>query len=253
MRPSDFSIAHRGAGAAVPRAHPRVVPRRRAHGRRHHRVRRHLHQGPPARVPALAVRSPHDDQHPGDPRARGEVHASPSRRPTPRPARPRRRSAAPATSRSPSSRRLCGKMDAANPMATTVAQYMGGTPTFRTDLYATCGTLMTHAESIAADSTPGRQVHAGAQGRRACRCRSTGDYTQEQYAQQMIDEYKAAGIEPDAACSRSRSASTTCCYWIEHEPRLRRAGRLPRRARRYRRRLRGRGRQHAAGLAAPRA
>jgi glycerophosphoryl diester phosphodiesterase len=43
---------------------------------------------------------------------------------------------------------LCGKMDAFNPAATTVADYMKGTPSWRTDLYATCGTLVTHAESI---------------------------------------------------------------------------------------------------------
>ena len=43
---------------------------------------------------------------------------------------------------------LCGKMDASNPAATTVEAFMGGTADFRTDLYATCGTVMTHAESI---------------------------------------------------------------------------------------------------------
>ena len=43
---------------------------------------------------------------------------------------------------------LCGKMDAANPRATTVEEYMRGTADWRTDLYAQCGTLMTHKESI---------------------------------------------------------------------------------------------------------
>ncbi|MEC9102367.1 MAG: glycerophosphodiester phosphodiesterase family protein, partial [Pseudomonadota bacterium] len=44
---------------------------------------------------------------------------------------------------------LNGKMDAANKMGTTVEEYMDGTAGWRTDLYATTGTLMTHAESIA--------------------------------------------------------------------------------------------------------
>jgi len=44
---------------------------------------------------------------------------------------------------------LCGKMDAFDPAATTVEQYMNATPSFRTDLYSTCGTVLTHAESIA--------------------------------------------------------------------------------------------------------
>src|SRR5688572_19228849 len=45
-------------------------------------------------------------------------------------------------------KRLCGKMDASNPRATTPAEYLGGTANFRTDLYSTCGTVLTHAESI---------------------------------------------------------------------------------------------------------
>ena len=44
---------------------------------------------------------------------------------------------------------LEGKMDGANTNATTVADYMDGTPSWRTDLYATNGTLMTHKQSIA--------------------------------------------------------------------------------------------------------
>jgi hypothetical protein len=44
---------------------------------------------------------------------------------------------------------LCGKMDAANTLATTAKSYVeDGTPFFRTDLYSSCGTLVTHAESI---------------------------------------------------------------------------------------------------------
>jgi glycerophosphoryl diester phosphodiesterase len=44
---------------------------------------------------------------------------------------------------------LCGKMDASNPNASTVAEYLGGTANYRTDLYATCGTVLSHKESIA--------------------------------------------------------------------------------------------------------
>ena len=45
---------------------------------------------------------------------------------------------------------LRGKMDAPNPAAKTVTQYMGGTPNWRTDLYSgpSSGTLLTHKESI---------------------------------------------------------------------------------------------------------
>jgi glycerophosphoryl diester phosphodiesterase len=46
---------------------------------------------------------------------------------------------------------LRGKMDAFNPAAQTVQQYLAGTASFRTDLYSgpTSGTLLTHTESIA--------------------------------------------------------------------------------------------------------
>jgi glycerophosphoryl diester phosphodiesterase len=40
------------------------------------------------------------------------------------------------------------KMDAFNDRATTVEEFMDATPSFRTDLYASKGTLLSHAESI---------------------------------------------------------------------------------------------------------
>lgn len=39
-------------------------------------------------------------------------------------------------------------MDASNPYATIVEDYVGGTSNRRTDWYATCGTVISHAESI---------------------------------------------------------------------------------------------------------
>src|SRR5215470_4310635 len=41
-------------------------------------------------------------------------------------------------------KQLCGKMDGANPNATTPEEYQHGTPSWRTDLYATCGTVLSH-------------------------------------------------------------------------------------------------------------
>src|SRR5262245_10577395 len=43
---------------------------------------------------------------------------------------------------------LKGKMDASNPEAQTTAEFQGGTPNWRTDLYSTGGTLLSHKESI---------------------------------------------------------------------------------------------------------
>ena len=57
----------------------------------------------------------------------------------------------------------------------TVAEYLGGTANFRTDLYAgpTSGTLLTHKESIELFKKLGVQDDAGAEDARASRCRST--------------------------------------------------------------------------------
>lgn len=113
-------------------------------------------------------------------------------------------------------RSLNGKMDAADRSATTVAGYIDGTAKWRTDLYATKGTLMTHAESIAlfkelgVKFTPELKAPAVAMP-------YEGDYTQAMYAQQMIDEYKAAGIDPADVFPQSFNLDDVL-YWIENEP-----------------------------------
>ncbi len=113
---------------------------------------------------------------------------------------------------------LVGKMDASDRTAQTVEQYLGGTADFRTDLYASGGTLLSHAESIAlfqqlrVKFTPelkAPQVPMPFQ----------GDYTQQDYAQQLIDEYKAAGVRPRDVWPQSFNLDDVL-YWIEEEPRF---------------------------------
>ena len=111
---------------------------------------------------------------------------------------------------------LTGKMDAANAKATTVAEYMDGTASWRSDLYATdTGTLMTHAESIelfrdlGAMFTPELKSPSVAM--------PFNGFTQEDYAQKMIDEYKAAGIPPAHVWPQSFSLDDVL-YWIKAEP-----------------------------------
>ncbi|MCG8610682.1 MAG: glycerophosphodiester phosphodiesterase [Pseudomonadales bacterium] len=111
---------------------------------------------------------------------------------------------------------LCGKMDASDATATTVEQYMKGTADWRTDLYSACGTLMTHAESIElfksldVKMTPELKSPSVAMP-------FEGDYTQEDYAQQMIDEYKAAGVDPENVYAQSFNLQDVL-YWIQQEP-----------------------------------
>jgi glycerophosphoryl diester phosphodiesterase len=113
---------------------------------------------------------------------------------------------------------LCGKMDAADPSATTVAQYLKGTPDWRTDLYATCGTVLSHKESIAlfkkldVKMTPELKTPSVAMP-------FEGDYTQQDFAQQMVDEYKAAGVKPEKVFAQSFDLNDIK-YLIAHEPRF---------------------------------
>ncbi|MCU7844066.1 MAG: glycerophosphodiester phosphodiesterase [Candidatus Thiodiazotropha sp. (ex Monitilora ramsayi)] len=113
---------------------------------------------------------------------------------------------------------LKGKMDAANANATSVEEYLDATPSWRTDLYTGTGTLMTHAESIElfkqldAKMTPELKSPSVAMP-------FQGDYTQQDYAQQMIDEYKAAGVKPKHVFAQSFNLNDVL-YWIEQEPRF---------------------------------
>ncbi|WP_437578844.1 glycerophosphodiester phosphodiesterase family protein [Sorangium sp. So ce887] len=113
-------------------------------------------------------------------------------------------------------KQLCGKMDSANPDATTVEEYMVSTPAFRTDLYATCGTLLTHADSIELFSSLGLKFTPELKAPEV-EMPYEGDYAQEDYAQQMIDEYKAAGVDPKSVFAQSFSLDDVL-YWIEKEP-----------------------------------
>ncbi len=111
---------------------------------------------------------------------------------------------------------LCGKMDASDPAATTVEQYLGGTAPWRTDLYATCGTVLSHKESIELFTklkvkfTPELKAPSVAMP-------FEGDYSQQDYAQQMIDEYKEAGIPASKVYAQSFNLHDVL-YWIENEP-----------------------------------
>jgi len=111
---------------------------------------------------------------------------------------------------------LCGKMDASDPKATTVAEYLGGTPTFRTDLYSTCGTLVSHKESIALIDGLGLKFTPELKSPSVA-MPFEGDYTQQDYAQQMIDEYKAARISPRRVWAQSFDLNDVL-YWIGSEP-----------------------------------
>jgi len=119
---------------------------------------------------------------------------------------------------------LKGKMDAFNPRTRTPEEYLGGTASWRTDLYSgpTSGTLMTQAESIALFKAMGVQMTPELKAPSVempfdSDGDGIGDYTQEDYAQQMIDEYKAAGVRPRDVLPQSFQIEDIR-YWIANEP-----------------------------------
>ena len=111
---------------------------------------------------------------------------------------------------------LKGKMEAENPDATTVAEYINATPAWRTDLYTARGTLMTHKDSIALFKELGVKMTPELKSPDVA-MPYEGDYTQKDYAQQMINEYKEAGVKPEQVFSQSFNLDDII-YWIKNEP-----------------------------------
>jgi glycerophosphoryl diester phosphodiesterase len=111
---------------------------------------------------------------------------------------------------------LCGKMDAANRNATTIEEFMDATASWRTDLYSTCGTVLSHAESIELFKHLGVKMTPELKSP-SVKMPYKGDYTQRIYAQQMIDEYKAARVEPQNVFAQSFNLDDVR-YWIKNEP-----------------------------------
>jgi len=110
---------------------------------------------------------------------------------------------------------LKGKMDGANPMATTAAEYMQGTAKWRTDLYAQHGTLMTHAESAALFKAHGVKVTPELKS--AAVAMPFNGFTQTMYAQKLIDELKAAGFSASDSYVQSFDLNDIK-YWIKNSP-----------------------------------
>lgn len=111
---------------------------------------------------------------------------------------------------------LKGKMDAANTSATSIGEYMNATASWRTDLYTGNGTLLTHAESIALFKELGVKFTPELKSPSVA-MPYEGDYSQQDYAQQMIDEYKAAGVDPKDVWAQSFNLDDVL-YWIANEP-----------------------------------
>jgi glycerophosphoryl diester phosphodiesterase len=114
---------------------------------------------------------------------------------------------------------LKGKMDASNPNATTPEAYQGGTANFRTDLYSTGATLLTHKESIKLLRDLGSKYTPELKGaNRSAKLQVEAVFgSQANYAQAMIDDYKDANVSPAKVYAQSFNKDDIL-YWIKNEP-----------------------------------
>lgn len=111
---------------------------------------------------------------------------------------------------------LKGKMDASFPSATTPEGYLGGTASWRTDLYTGRGTLMTLRESIELNEKNGVKHTPELK---------SGDATrllkifggQDGYAQKMLDELRDARVDPRDVWLQSFDKRDVL-YWIQNAP-----------------------------------
>ena len=113
---------------------------------------------------------------------------------------------------------LKAKMDASNPAATTPEGYLGGTPAWRTDLYTgrPAGNVVTLKEHIELIKQWGVGQTPELKSGDPARIQSVFG-GQAQYAQKMIDTYKAAGVDPRMVWAQSFDLNDIL-YWIRNEP-----------------------------------
>lgn len=111
---------------------------------------------------------------------------------------------------------LQGKMDAFNPMATTPEDYVAGTANWRTDLYASRGTLLSHRESIALFQALGVKMTPELK-TPVVDMPYEGEYTQQDYARQMIQDYIDAGVSPEDVWPQSFLLDDVL-FWVKQMP-----------------------------------
>ncbi len=112
---------------------------------------------------------------------------------------------------------LRGKMDGFNPKAISVQEYVAGTPSWRTDLYAgpDSGTLMSHKDSIELFQRLG--VKMTPELKQPAVAMPFQGFSQQQFAQKLLDEYKSAGIKPSDVFPQSFHEADIL-YWLNNEP-----------------------------------
>src|SRR5262245_12149088 len=109
---------------------------------------------------------------------------------------------------------LRGKMDASNPAAATAEGYLGGTPSWRTDLYTGRGTLMTLRESIRLNRSNGVKHTPELKGGDAGQIQTIFGGQQE-YAKKFAEVLDDENVRPRDAWPQSFDVNDIL-FWVEH-------------------------------------
>ncbi|WP_372843622.1 glycerophosphodiester phosphodiesterase family protein [Psychrobacter sp.] len=110
---------------------------------------------------------------------------------------------------------LTGKMDAANTKATSISAYMHATAPWRTDLYSQNGEVLTLKEHIELARRLGMK-HTPELKEPVVTMPFNG-YRLDDYRQQLIDTYKAAGVPASDVYPQSFNLADID-YWMNNEP-----------------------------------
>ena len=113
---------------------------------------------------------------------------------------------------------LCGKMDASDPTATTVEDFLDATPSWRTDLYTACGTLLSHKESVALFQELGVAMTPELKSPMV-EMPFQGEFTQSDYASALIRELEEAGVSAEDARPQSFNP-VDVQHWNQEHPRF---------------------------------
>lgn len=111
---------------------------------------------------------------------------------------------------------LCAKMDSSNDVnaATAEGYAFGGTAAWRTDVHQSgCPAVPTHAESIALMKSHG--IYFTPELKSPAVEMPFNGYTQEMYAQAMVDEYTEAGVPPSQVWPQSFNEADVY-YWVDN-------------------------------------
>lgn len=112
---------------------------------------------------------------------------------------------------------LTAKMDASNPAATTPQGYLGGTASWRTDLYTGRAQVMTFRESIELNKRLGVKHTPELKGATHQDRVDAIFGSQAGYAQALIDELRDAGVRPQDAWPQSFNLEDVRT-WLREEP-----------------------------------